>query len=121
MEVYRIYEDVALYFFTFSVVKWLPVFVHEQSCLIVADSLNYCYQEKHLRINAFVIMPTHMHLIVFDEEFNSDRLQETIFESTEKTTRRGAPTEYMGVVAAQPPPYIPSGNLFGGFLQERHL
>ena len=46
--------------------------------MIITDSLNFCHREKHLRINAFVIMPTHLHLILFDEEFNTGRLGETI-------------------------------------------
>ena len=40
-----------------------------------------------------------------------------ILDFTAKTTRRGLPPEYMGVVAEQPPPYIPAGNSLGGFLQ----
>ena len=31
-----------------------------------------------------------------------------ILDFTAKTTRRGLPPEYMGVVAEQPPPYIPA-------------
>ncbi len=80
MEVYRIHKDVPLYFLTFSVVHWLPVFVVEESCLIITNSLNYCHQHKGLRINAFVIMPTHLHLVAFDADFNAVRLQKTLTE-----------------------------------------
>jgi putative transposase len=78
METYRIHEDASLYYLTFSVISWLPVFIAEAPCKIVTDSLNYCHREKGLRINAFVIMPTHMHLIAFDAEFNSGRLRDSI-------------------------------------------
>ncbi|MFQ5419845.1 MAG: hypothetical protein ACE5EY_05730 [Anaerolineae bacterium] len=71
MEVFKIYEGTAIYFLTFTIVQWLPVFVSEEPCLIITDSLNYCHHHKGLRINAFVIMPTHLHLIVFDAEFRS--------------------------------------------------
>jgi putative transposase len=74
----RFYQEHALYYLTFSVIDWLPVFVSEASCLIVTDSLNYCHREKHLRTNAFVIMPTHMHWIGFDAEFETKRLGETL-------------------------------------------
>lgn len=56
MEVYHLHNDHALYFLI-SVIDWLPPFVSEQSCLIITDSLNFCHREKHLHINAFVIMP----------------------------------------------------------------
>lgn len=78
METYRIFEDHAIYFLTFSVVQWLPVLINEAPCRIVCDSLNYCHREKSLRINAFVIMPTHLHLILFDADFESTRLQQTL-------------------------------------------
>ena len=78
MEAYRLFEDAGLFYLTFTVIDWLPVFINEQSCMIIADSLNFCHREKHLRINSFVIMPTHIHLIVFDAEFNTVRLQDTL-------------------------------------------
>ena len=69
MERYRIIEGHGLYFLTFSIVQWLPVFITEVPCRIVTESLNFCHTHKNLRTNAFVIMPTHMHLIAFDEAF----------------------------------------------------
>src|SRR5262245_9525119 len=39
MERYRIHADAAVYYLTYSVVEWLPVFVSEAACRIVADSL----------------------------------------------------------------------------------
>jgi len=39
MEVHRIQEGAALYYLTFTVVYWLPVFVHEAPCLILTESL----------------------------------------------------------------------------------
>ena len=44
--------------------KWLPVFVAASECDIIIDSLKYCRAEKGLRIHCYVIMPTHIHLIV---------------------------------------------------------
>jgi hypothetical protein len=61
MERYRIVSDAAVYFVTFSIVDWLPIFVSEEPCRIVADSFRFCHEQKALRFNAFVIMPTHLH------------------------------------------------------------
>jgi len=77
MERYRIVADVGLYYVTFTVTEWLPVFIEETACKIVTDSLNFCIQKKRLGVNAYVIMPTHVHAILFDAEFNSERLKHT--------------------------------------------
>jgi len=75
---YQIHPDHALYFVTFPIVEWLPIFVTEEPCRIVVDSLNFCYENKHLAINAYVIMPTHLHAILFDKDFDSNRLRRTL-------------------------------------------
>ncbi len=64
MQRFRIAEHGYPYFLTSSIVKWLPVFVTPSTCDIVIDSLCYCREQKGLRIHAYVIMPTHIHLIV---------------------------------------------------------
>jgi putative transposase len=78
MERYRIVADVGLYYVTFTIVEWLPVFIDEAACRIVTDSLNFCIRKKCLGVNAYVIMPTHFHAIVFDIEFNSERLKHSV-------------------------------------------
>ncbi len=78
MERYRIVEGVGLYYVTFTVVEWLPVFLEENACKIITDSLNFCIKNKCLRVNAYVIMPTHLHATVFDVEFNGERLKHTL-------------------------------------------
>ena len=88
MEVAKIQEGAALYYLTFTVVHWLPVFVAKEPCLIITDSLNYCHDHKSLRINAFVIMPTHIHIIVFDADFNNERLRQTINAMRQFTGRQ---------------------------------
>ena len=85
MEVLRICEGAALYYLTFSVIHWLPVFVSEEPCLIVADSLNFCHHHKALRTAAFVIMPTHLHLIVTDADFDVQRLRQTLVDMRKHT------------------------------------
>ena len=62
MERYRIHPEAAVYFVTYSIIEWLPMFVTEAAFRIVTDSLTFCHRNKHLRINAYVIMPTHMHI-----------------------------------------------------------
>jgi REP element-mobilizing transposase RayT len=78
METYRIHDDASVYFVTFSVVSWLPVFVSERACRLLTDSLAFCHAQKGLRINAYVIMPTHLHAIVFDHEHDAARLTQSL-------------------------------------------
>ena len=87
MERYRIGPGTAVYFVTFSIVEWLPVFVSESACGIVTDSLNYCHQHKSLRTNGYVIMPTHFHAIVFDADGRPDRLRQSLTDFRKFTGR----------------------------------
>jgi putative transposase len=94
MERYRIVAGVGVYFVTFSVVEWLPVFISEEPCKIITESLNFCMETKSLRVNAYVIMPTHLHLIVFDKEFDAGRLKHTLDDFRKFTGRKLA--DYCG-------------------------
>jgi hypothetical protein len=47
-----------------TVVEWL-VFTDEHACKH-HDSFNFVSINKYLRVNAYVIMPTHVHSILFD-------------------------------------------------------
>jgi REP element-mobilizing transposase RayT len=88
MEHYRIVKDVALYYITFTVVEWLPVFIDETACKIVTDSLNYCIRNKFLGVNAYVIMPTHLHAVLFDRKSDSERLKHTLDDMRKFTGRQ---------------------------------
>jgi putative transposase len=87
MERYRIHSEAAVYFVTYSVVDWLPVFVSESACRIVTESLGFCHREKGLRVNAYVIMPTHLHAIFFDKDFDCPRLQASLADFRKFTGR----------------------------------
>jgi REP element-mobilizing transposase RayT len=88
MERYRIVEGVGLYYVTFSVVEWLPVFIDEPACKIITDSFTFCIKNKSLAVNAYVIMPTHLHAIFFDVEFEPERLKSTLDDMRKYTGRR---------------------------------
>jgi REP element-mobilizing transposase RayT len=88
MERYRIVDGVGLYYVTFTVVERLPVFIDETACQIVTNSFNFCITNKDLRVNAYVIMPTHRHAITFDSEFNPERLKHTLDDMRKFTGRQ---------------------------------
>src|SRR5262245_8195979 len=88
MERYRFHSDGALFYVTFSVVDWLPIFVSEAACKIVTESLNFCHRQKGLRINAYVIMPTHLHAILFHTDFQAKALEQVVTDFRQFTGRR---------------------------------
>jgi putative transposase len=87
MERYRIHPDAAVYYVTYTVVEWLPVFVSEAACRVITDSLNYCHEHKGLCINAYVIMPTHVHAIFFEKNFDPARLERILADLRKFTGR----------------------------------
>lgn len=80
MDSYKFMEGVYVYFVTFTTTDWLPIFINPEPTKILLDSLKFCIKEKYLRVHAYVIMPNHMHMIVFDSKFDNDRLQKTLAE-----------------------------------------
>jgi REP element-mobilizing transposase RayT len=99
MERYRFHSDGALFYVTFSVVDWLPIFVSDAACKIVTESLNFCHRQKGLRINAYVIRPTHLHAILFLADFQAKALEQVVTDFRKFSGRRLADfcAEYMPV------------------------
>ncbi len=87
MERYRIVEGIGLYFVTFTIVEWLPVLISEAACKVVTESFNFCIQNKSLHVNSYVIMPTHLHAILFDKDFDAGRLKLTLDDFRKFTGR----------------------------------
>jgi len=56
------------YFVTLSVVGWIDVFTRQRYCELITTNLRYCTENKGLEIFAYVIMPSHVHLIVRNVE-----------------------------------------------------
>ena len=65
---YRVFTDQHYaYFITWTVVNWLPLFDQAPYRKIILDALNYLRTNKSTQLNAFVIMPTHLHAILWPE------------------------------------------------------
>ena len=65
---YRIFNhDSFPYFVTCTIVGWLPIFQDQAYTRIVLDSLAYIQAQKGVAINAFVLMPSHLHAILWPE------------------------------------------------------
>ena len=65
-EKYKTHSD-GLYFVTFSVVGWLDIFTRRIYQDILVESINFCKQNKELKIFCYCIMPSHIHFVSYSE------------------------------------------------------
>ncbi|MDA0197003.1 MAG: transposase [Bacteroidetes bacterium] len=61
-------DQQGLYFVTFTVVNWMDLFIRDEYKEIIINSLIYCQQRKGLRVHAYCIMTSHLHLILSVDE-----------------------------------------------------
>ncbi len=60
------------YFITITTVKWVDLFTRQNHRNLIIDSLKHCQKQKGLEIYAWVLMPSHFHMIcrATKEEFS---------------------------------------------------
>ena len=61
---YKIRDQYALHYLTFTVVGWVDVLTRKETRQIIIDALIYCIENKGLILYAYVIMTNHVHLIL---------------------------------------------------------
>ena len=61
---YTFSENDHLYFVSFAVVNWVDAFTRREYKDIIVNSLKYCQQKKGLELYAWVVMTSHIHLII---------------------------------------------------------
>lgn len=88
MERYRITGEAAVYFVTFDIMEAMPVLIDETACKIITDYVNFSIHNKYLGVNAYVIMPNHLHALVFDRGFDDKRLRDTLDDIRKFTGRK---------------------------------
>ncbi len=96
---YKFNNTEGLYFVSFAVVYWIDVFIRRNYKDILIESLRYCQQNKGLRIHAWCIMTSHLHLIISSEgeplsdilrdfkSFTSTQLKKAIDENPQESRR----------------------------------
>src|SRR5215813_7055613 len=66
---YRIFRELNYaYFVTWTIVDWLNLFSEDLYRQIALDSLAYLRLHKKTELNAFVVMPTHIHAILWPND-----------------------------------------------------
>lgn len=81
---YKVLDSTQPNFITITVVDWVDVFIRLEYYKILDNSLNYCIENKGLKVHAYVYMTSHLHLIVSSETFE---LQD-IFRDFKKFTSK---------------------------------
>ncbi len=60
---YKAKDNDKAYFVTITTVNWVDVFTRLNHKTTIIDSLKYCQQQKGLEIYAYVLMPSHLHMM----------------------------------------------------------
>ncbi|UII20382.1 hypothetical protein [Fulvivirga ligni] len=63
-EKYKFDDPEGMYFVTLSIVHWIDLFTRKEFKHLIIDSLKYCQHSKGLVINAWCLMPSHLHMII---------------------------------------------------------
>ena len=61
---YKFHDPTGMYFVTSTIVGWIDLFTRWELKQVILDSLRYCQKEKGLVINAWCLMPSHLHMII---------------------------------------------------------
>ena len=61
---YKILDQKGLNFITITVVDWIDLFTRKALSEMIISSLAHCRNKKGLKIFGYVIMSSHIHLIV---------------------------------------------------------
>lgn len=67
-ERYKVRDNNERYFITMTVVWWIDLFTRSRYVDVLHDSINYCIENKGLIVYAYVVMPSHVHMIVGTED-----------------------------------------------------
>ena len=66
-EKYKFVDDKGMYHVTLTIVHWIDLFTRKEYAYDIIKSLRFCQENKGLKIHAWVIMPSHLHMIVSSE------------------------------------------------------
>lgn len=69
---YRVVADGRTYFITSSTLNWLSLFAVPSLAEIIIDSLNFLHREGRIKIHAWVLMETHLHLVATSQNMSGE-------------------------------------------------
>ncbi|HKJ28497.1 MAG TPA: hypothetical protein VJ965_12715 [Anaerolineales bacterium] len=69
---YQVFDSTFPYFLTCTVVEWIPLFNDPNLVELLFDSLRFMQNKNRLRIFAYVVMDTHIHLVASAENLSKE-------------------------------------------------
>ena len=61
---YKFRNNEKLYFISFAIVGWIDLFVRDEYRQVMIQSWKHCQKTKGLEIYGWVIMTSHIHMII---------------------------------------------------------
>lgn len=61
---YKFNNNDQMYFVSFAVINWIDLFIRTEYKDIIVKSLSYCIEKKELKLYAWCVMTSHVHLII---------------------------------------------------------
>ncbi|MBT3422249.1 MAG: transposase [Bacteroidetes bacterium] len=61
---YKFHDQEQIYFISFATVYWVDVFIRPIYKNILVESIQYCIEAKGLLVYVWVIMTSHVHMII---------------------------------------------------------
>jgi REP element-mobilizing transposase RayT len=92
---YKFHESSTCHFVSFATVHWIDVFTRRIYCEVMVESLDYCIKNKGLLLNAWCIMPNHIHLIIRSESNDLSNIMRDLKKYTSKELFRLIESEEM--------------------------
>lgn len=84
-EKYKFNNPEGIYFVTSTVVFWIDLFTRKEYKHIVLDSLKYYQHKRGLMLHAYCIMPSHLHMIISN---NDEELSATLRDFKKMTNKK---------------------------------
>ena len=96
---YKFNDQTKPYFVTFAIVNWVDLFTRSCYCDIFLESIRFCQERKGLIVYAWVLMPSHVHMIIGTKEnamqdilrdlksFTSRKLKEEIYNHPKESRK----------------------------------
>ena len=96
---YKFHNPEGLYFVSFATVYWIDVFIRNEYKNVLIESWKYCQKNKGLNIHAWVLMTSHVHMIISSQagkpedimrdmkSFTSNRLKKEISENPKESRK----------------------------------
>jgi len=69
---YKTYDEAKTYFTTMSTTNWLPLFSIPQVAQVILNSLQFMHDNNRIRLHAYVIMETHVHMVGTSKEISDE-------------------------------------------------